>query len=418
MEKISKRFILSIVTVVLLAFTLGTTTFAWFTLSARATLGDLTGEITGGDGLQIALGLNDEVITEYRTNLRADDWQEVMNKINEGKTTDLEKFRFGAVSTRDGINFDKLDLVEGNLVSRLNKKALTTTNDKDGYLEFNVYFKSGSVGVINWDGYGFVENDKTSTNFKPDSSYIQTDIKDATKETKDAIDVSASNAARIAVSSMVEETILESDDDYDVDGPATRLVEKTVIVQKGTDATNTVMAIDAIDEVTYAVDKGQFTYLTNKGYDLFWSNTNKYDDLKLVLKTYKLDSNKMIEEDFDPKIAEDEKDSKMLISDVILANAYTNLQEVVDGVAIGKNIIKLELVVPELLYTKKDIEDNADDEDFTFEVGDIKRTADPSKGYIASVTVRVWLEGFDTDAYDAIFKLGLNFNLTFKKGPA
>lgn len=375
MAKTSKRLILSIVTLVLLVFAIGTTTFAWFTLSARATIGEITGEIIGSDGLHIALGLDNEVeLTEYRTNLRADDWQVIMNEINKNK---VDAFKFGAVSTENGINFNQLVVEEQNLITRYNKTKLTNANTHGGYLEFSVHFKSGSGGVINWRDYGFIDNSQTTREFNPTVSYLQQ--LDNDKETKDKIQTASSNAARIGISKYIE----------DENG----LKEEAVIVQKKDQSNaNTIMS-------QYAKDLGQFTYISNMGNDIYWAMGDSYV-LKKIIKTYTLNQDHFIIENSNVANA-----NELLVNEVKLAMANTDVEEA------GKNITQLKLVQPEILATENDVT-NGD----ATEVGEVLQEEDLSKGYKASVIVRVWLEGWDVDAYDSIFQLGLNFNLTFKKG--
>ncbi|HHT99241.1 MAG TPA: hypothetical protein GXZ79_04095, partial [Acholeplasma sp.] len=55
MSKLSKKLILSVLTLVLTVVALGATTFAWFTLGNEATVGQVRGTITAGEGLEIRI---------------------------------------------------------------------------------------------------------------------------------------------------------------------------------------------------------------------------------------------------------------------------------------------------------------------------------------------------------------------------
>lgn len=60
MSKLSKKLILSVLTLVLTVVALGATTFAWFTLGNEATVGQVGGTITAGEGLEIRIAQGQE----------------------------------------------------------------------------------------------------------------------------------------------------------------------------------------------------------------------------------------------------------------------------------------------------------------------------------------------------------------------
>ena len=53
MKKTTKRMIISVLTLVLTVAALGTTTFAWFSLSTTSQISNISGQVTGGEGLEI-----------------------------------------------------------------------------------------------------------------------------------------------------------------------------------------------------------------------------------------------------------------------------------------------------------------------------------------------------------------------------
>src|SRR5690554_7311943 len=55
MSKLSKKAILSVLTLVLTFVALGATTFAWFTLGTTATVDQFNVEVRGSEGLEISL---------------------------------------------------------------------------------------------------------------------------------------------------------------------------------------------------------------------------------------------------------------------------------------------------------------------------------------------------------------------------
>ena len=58
MKSLSKKFMLSIVAIALVVIALGTSTFAWFTLSNKASVGQFNAEVTAGEGMELSLDGN------------------------------------------------------------------------------------------------------------------------------------------------------------------------------------------------------------------------------------------------------------------------------------------------------------------------------------------------------------------------
>ena len=84
MKKVTKRIILSIVSLAFIAVALGTTTFAWFTLSNVATVSDIEGTVQAGEGIEITLSDN-----EYKT---IDRW-DLLQLVNELKLAGAEAIK-------------------------------------------------------------------------------------------------------------------------------------------------------------------------------------------------------------------------------------------------------------------------------------------------------------------------------------
>lgn len=100
------------------------------------------------------------------------------------------------------------------------------------------------------------------------------------------------------------------------------------------------------------VNYGQFSYLTNMKNDIYWSNTS--NNLEQLIKL-----------------------TETNITDVEIANALVNITNGEVEVALLNN-------------------SNSND-------------------YTAKVSVKLWIEGFDADAYDAIFGANLGVTLNFRK---
>ncbi len=140
MKKLSKRFIISVLTLVLTVVALGTSTFAWFSLSTVSKVSNIAGNVTAGDSLQIQLsGIKASDGTEHTTQ-----W---MSNIDAGDFLTAiagAGFEFDAVTTKDNKNFKKMgQTTTGNL--HLGDTAVAN----EDYLEFTINFKSQKEGVVN-----------------------------------------------------------------------------------------------------------------------------------------------------------------------------------------------------------------------------------------------------------------------------
>ena len=61
MTKMTRKLLLSIITVVLTVVALGTTTFAWFTLTNTAQIQEFEAKIIADSGIEIAIGDLEEI---------------------------------------------------------------------------------------------------------------------------------------------------------------------------------------------------------------------------------------------------------------------------------------------------------------------------------------------------------------------
>lgn len=135
MNSITRKLVLSILTVVLTVVALGTTTFAWFTLTNTATVQPFQANITADTGIEIALGTplaGQEDTLNWVTTLTT-------AAINDYITAEYGAFTFSHVTTSDGINFNTLG-------------TSSMTPATGGYLEIPINFRSNSATSINWTG--------------------------------------------------------------------------------------------------------------------------------------------------------------------------------------------------------------------------------------------------------------------------
>lgn len=106
MSKLARKLVLSVLTVVLTVIALGTTTFAWFTLTNTTVIQPFEVEVTSSTGFQMALGTPDAGFENELT------WVNVLT------ATDIAAYiqqtygtlRLNAVTTNDGSTFYSVDM--------------------------------------------------------------------------------------------------------------------------------------------------------------------------------------------------------------------------------------------------------------------------------------------------------------------
>lgn len=179
MSKITRKLVLSLLTVVLTVVALGTTTFAWFTLTNTSTVQPFEAEIVGDTGIEIALGAHSGVASaptdyDWKTTLTTADVENYIASAYGGT------FQFGHVTTADGVNF-----------FTLGSTSLTSTSS--GYLEIPLNFRSNSANQINWTNI-LLESDAYSWTIDVDFTGVSGAL-----TTPGTLSVDASNGMRIAM---------------------------------------------------------------------------------------------------------------------------------------------------------------------------------------------------------------------------
>jgi hypothetical protein len=135
MNKMARKLVLSILTVVLTVVALGTTTFAWFTLTNQAVVQPFSANVISETGIEIALAdynvpAEDLVWVTSLTALRIQDYIQLKYGPD---------FRFDAVTSVDGRSFIAFAL-----------PGDTPANAGSGWLTLNLHFRSATTQSINW----------------------------------------------------------------------------------------------------------------------------------------------------------------------------------------------------------------------------------------------------------------------------
>ncbi len=136
MSSITRKMFLSILAVVLTVFALGTTTFAWFTLTNTSTVQPFEAQIVADSGIEIALDAHATVFA----NPEAANWVTTLTtETVEAYLNDTygNQQIFNHVTTADGINF-----------FTLGSTAMTSTGS--GYIELPLNFRSDTATAIQW----------------------------------------------------------------------------------------------------------------------------------------------------------------------------------------------------------------------------------------------------------------------------
>jgi len=131
MNRLARKLVLSVLSVVLTVVALGTTTFAWFTLTNTSVIQPFNAEIVADTGIEIAIGtpgIGDPTLLQWKTVITTTD---VYNFIDAAYPSG---FQFTHVSSTNGVSFTDLEGV-----------GVTA-----GYLEIPLHFRSDNETEINW----------------------------------------------------------------------------------------------------------------------------------------------------------------------------------------------------------------------------------------------------------------------------
>jgi hypothetical protein len=344
MSKLSKKLILSVLTLVLTVVALGATTFAWFTLGNEATVGQISGQITSGDGLEVRIAQGQE--------------GQVLN-------TDSNTYEFEPITGYDAwytslpssVLQEFLGKKYNPAASKIDLKGVTSENGRDiknlngyeaeygSFIEFDLEIRSQfetKVFLSDVNLTGEVVRWASDADFKLSTSEdIFAHDGEANLDDTNSVLVDPSTAARVSVAS-VSKTIVYQKPENPEDLNADPKVARNTI----TDSVHKPSIYGAHDY-----------YFVKNGSSL---------------------------------VTPLEKAFKSGTPGLAYADPYT-------------------LVLPETV-TEFDAVDDMDNDDAILEL------EDGNDGYYyGTVTVRIWIEGWDNEAYNSIFNLELFVGLSFAK---
>lgn len=192
MTKLSRKLLLSIVTVALALVTLGATTFAWFTLSTRAEVQEFEVDVTSGAGIEISADGE-----SYSNFIKAEDIYAAINEAGSSIVLDH-------VTSPDGIKFTTIGFDEQDGKVHFNNPAAS------GWTEFKLWFRSPEKDV---KVYMLKNTTVTSTGitWMADAEFKLKSTDTSLTEVGDTYTLYGANAVRI---STTENTVTPSESGF------------------------------------------------------------------------------------------------------------------------------------------------------------------------------------------------------------
>lgn len=318
MRKLTQKLVLSVVTMALVVIALGTSTFAWFTLTNSATVQAFDAQVTSGEGIEISLGdFTNEGNGTYTTTLSStSNWYTVLSST-------IINARIAAMY---GSNLKLIDVTsEDGIVITSRDGSTTYTSLQGQYVQFDIYFRSSTTKNIRWNSV--VLGGQTSA-WTIDVPFIPANQNDASiLRSSGAILTASRAAARVSITPVLGATL-----------------EDTVVYE--------------LDEILSADPVNNFT------------NSNA-----LPVDSYATGA-------------------QFGAASYWIAKGNT----AIDGSAVTLAATVKNLTTPEALLSLT----NAS-----------LPSGFPAGYFYGKVTVRVWLEGWDADAYDSIFSRQLSVAIGF-----
>ena len=210
MKKLSRKFMLSIVAIALVVIALGTSTFAWFTLSNKASVGQFNAEVTAGEGMELSLDQ-----TTWYSSIPADVIQAKI-KANfdtaSGITNDSDAPILTAVTTNDLPAFFKMK------TDQTGYESATANVD---YIQIKIYVRAVDIDTILISSLELTGDEET---WVSDAAFIGADGDPVAVD--DSVIVSAANGARVGI-------VGDNDFVYENDGTGTNTVLGNTITSNG-----------------------------------------------------------------------------------------------------------------------------------------------------------------------------------------
>ena len=210
MKNLSRKLMLSIVAIALVVIALGTSTFAWFTLSNKASVGQFNAEVTAGEGMELSLDQ-----TTWYSSIPADVIQAKI-KANfdtaSGITNDSDAPILTAVTTNDLPAFFKMK------TDQTGYESATANVD---YIQLTIYVRGVNINKVSITELELTGN---SVNWTSDAAF--TGANGTAVAVGGTVNVSAANGARVGIAGTSKFV-------YENDGTGTNTVLGNTITSFG-----------------------------------------------------------------------------------------------------------------------------------------------------------------------------------------
>ncbi|MBN2299603.1 MAG: hypothetical protein V3569_04775 [Acholeplasmataceae bacterium] len=178
MTRLTRKLMISILTVVLSISALGTTTFAWFTLTNVATVESFSANIVSETGIEVSL-----------------DGETWYNSLTETLIQEYITAKYGTFA------FNHITSADGQIMRSLGTTSLPNVTAGSGHLELILFFRSENVEQLAWTAATL---GGTGLTWRSDVDY--TDSKGVSVLAGTDVSLSPADAMRISVLSPVDVT--------------------------------------------------------------------------------------------------------------------------------------------------------------------------------------------------------------------
>lgn len=239
MNTLTRKLVLTMLTVVLTVVALGSTTFAWFTLTNTSVIQNFEVSVATDIGIEVALGAAAEPLEnlEFKTVITTEDIEAYI-------LAEYGAFAFSHVTSEDGINF-----------TELSGAGVTS-----GYLSLPFHFRSMSSNEINWSAVTISATDSsytTATTFVDSKGVSRTAGSSFTVNTADAIRLSVTGDVASVQTTLVYEnpssltnTVLDAQANADLTGANGAVAFYTAVTSLAPTGADDVTVVDTVQVIS------------------------------------------------------------------------------------------------------------------------------------------------------------------------
>jgi len=185
MNSITRKLVLSVLTVVLTVIALGTTTFAWFTLTNTSIIQPFEAQVVSDTGIEVAVGAAnaDPLTLSWQTTITTQDIYDYVELAYPAG------FEFTHVTTVDGINFVDMNGIGVG----------------EGYLEIPLHFRSDNEQQIQWEQVSLTS---TAANYRTGVTF--TDSQGVQRLANSLFPTNLQDAMKISVTGITDRLLATS----------------------------------------------------------------------------------------------------------------------------------------------------------------------------------------------------------------